>query len=567
MHKIHDTSSSGRTSPKILAVAFEPWETEITASVNKRLKDLNNGLSTKLFIADFWQIHRKKPAKNLKRIGAQYDTEFFDLEAEFISWQDVRNSSVDYEERLLHLMRKNQIVASSRVLEFSDHIFSCFERSPYYRPVTRQQRSAILFFYARKIEQTLDDYRPTIVWTIERNYLAKNIFAAMCEARAIPMATLIYSRLKNIWYFTSEFVTLPHCGPSDTMAPQQPKTTGHPADQSSGEAVIAALDFIKDWREKFEQDKSTLYRGGTEQTLGTLSKSASSLLSRRLNDTIKTIRRLGGSLKNRNGDKVKMPRGFVYTGDWWRTSLYLLNQWRRRSMYDLFGLPLSMNTVPQVPFFYYPLHHRPESSTLTLGRGMTDEAAIGYILRFLPHGCVLAVKENPMIVADRPRRFYRRILGDPRIMLLDPLVPTQLLIRNCLGVISVSGTALLEAALIGKPAHAVGKPEFFRHLNSTGLDGIEAFLVSCATGGATSCAENAELYVQSVFSVGQSLALGWQALEPEKLRQNTEKIAAMLQKYFDDVGAAMPREAVKPRTDQKTLGVGHNDAQEEAHLT
>lgn len=274
----------------------------------------------------------------------------------------------------------------------------------------------------------------------------------------------------------------------------------------------------------------SLYNGGTEAKLIILDKYEKSLLLTFFLDVLNTSKDLLRRLWYRDRGKIRFSAAYIYASDWWRAFFYTVNGFRRRNLYIFLGLPGATTAIPQSPYFYYPLHHRPESSTLTLGRGLTDELAISVILKLLPHGTVLAVKENPMIVDDRRRSFYRWLVSNSGVVFLDPSVSTQSLIANSLGVISISGTALLEAGLFGKPAHAIGKPEFYKYLSSVGLDSLEDFMIRCAYGIQDNCSDSIERYVEKVFVKGRGLKLGWEGLKDKSLVRDTARnISEMLQ--------------------------------------
>ena len=160
--------------------------------------------------------------------------------------------------------------------------------------------------------------------------------------------------------------------------------------------------------------------------------------------------------------------------------LYKLFRFYRLIRYLIIGrVYSSLVAYPEKPYFYYPLHFRPESSTLTLGRHIDDDFAIDYIARLLPIGSYLVVKENKHMIPERKISFYRKLQKYNNVILVDSSLSSSNLILNSLGVLSVSGTALLEASILGKPSHALGNPEFENYLTSHGLDSLENFLLNC----------------------------------------------------------------------------------------
>ncbi len=518
----------------ILGIAFEPWETELVMSVNCHITNLINECNAAVFIADTYQRIERGAKDKLNRLKLKYDSKVFDSNDGLQEWQNEYNPEIDYETDLRKWFQKNRITVSSRVLEKSDHIFSCFERSPFYKPMTDRQKAAILYFYIQKVERCLNEFKPTIVWTIERNYLVKNIFYALCKSRSIAMLTLVHSRLKDKWFFSQEFVAYAEHSETAEDLSRNVSIYDHTRFHHNNEISTDASLCIQGWRERFHDD-ATLYHGATQIQSELIKKEKNNRFLRIIISSKNTFLALLRLWRSEFFYVSNFQKKAFYKHVCWRVSLYYINQLYRKSLYSICGYPYKIKTVPTVPFFYYPLHYRPESSTLTLGRGLSDELAIANILPFLPHGTVLAIKENPLMIEDRPRSFYRDLLKDSRIVLVDPLVSSQQMILECLGVISVSGTALLEAKLMDKPAHAIGKPEFFRCLDSQGIDMIESFLVGCLNNSLNTSSLKAERYVHSVFSNGCSLDLGWDVLKEDNLPKATYVIADMLVKNFNNL--------------------------------
>ena len=523
----------------ILGIAFEPWETELVMSVNSHIVNVINECNAAVFIADTYQRIERRAKSKLNRLKVEYNSKVFDSNDGLQEWQNEYNPEIDYESDLRKWFQKNKISVSSRVLEKSDHIFSCFERSPYYKPMTDRQKAAILYFYIQKVEQCLDEFKPAIVWTIERNYLAKNIFYALCKSRSIPMFTLVHSRLKNKWFFSQEFVAYTEHGKTREDLSCNVSTYAHPGFHLNNKISTDASLYIQDWRERFRDGATTLYYGATQIQTEFIIKEKKNKFLHIIIHSKNTFLALLRLWRSEFFYVSNFRKKAFYKHVCWRVSLYYINQLYRKYLHVTYGYPFKIKTVPTVPFFYYPLHYRPESSTLTLGRGLNDELAIANILPFLPHGTVLAVKENPLMIEDRPRSFYRDFLNDSRIVLVDPLVSSQQMILECLGVLSVSGTALLEAKLIGKPAHAIGEPEFFRCLDSQGIDMIESFLVGCLNNSLGTSSFKAERYVHSIFSNGCSLDLGWDVLKEDNLRKATHVIADMLMEKFNNLEVSL----------------------------
>ena len=75
--------------------------------------------------------------------------------------------------------------------------------------------------------------------------------------------------------------------------------------------------------------------------------------------------------------------------------------------------------------------------------------------------------------------FYKKLNSHPRIITIDPFVSTFSLIKKSLGVLGISGTVLLESAILNKPSCAIGHPEFDRFLTHNGLESVQNFIDTC----------------------------------------------------------------------------------------
>lgn len=104
-------------------------------------------------------------------------------------------------------------------------------------------------------------------------------------------------------------------------------------------------------------------------------------------------------------------------------------------------------------FILYPLHKQPESSVDVLGDFYSDQLnLIKQIVRSLPVGYKLYVKEHSNAIGDRPISFYREVEKLPNTKLISPMADSFHLLKLTSLVVTVSGTMAYEAGLLGKPA-------------------------------------------------------------------------------------------------------------------
>ncbi len=116
-------------------------------------------------------------------------------------------------------------------------------------------------------------------------------------------------------------------------------------------------------------------------------------------------------------------------------------------------------------FVFFPLHIEPEVAL----HGMSPEyfyqhALIAAVSRDLPAGCYLAVKEAFGQIGRRPTDFYRQIADLKNVVLLDVWELGFECASTADAVVTICGTAGLEAQVAGKPVIAFGRHNSYNFL-------------------------------------------------------------------------------------------------------
>jgi len=445
---------------RYLAIGFEPFENEIMAHSLHELKRRDVDSSVAIVTADLFSYEQNQARRNYEKLKENYDFKFYNYFSEYERWQS-GEKGINYKEQIQKILNRNGIRTSSRIIAFSDHIFSCFERKPYYNKISAEEKERVFYYFLKKTEAILSEFKPDIIFTIERNYLVKNIFFEFAKNRPIKIYTLLGSRLGKRLYLdhgdgigTSEYIKI-------KMA-------------SCHESELnLAIDWIKKYQ-KQSNSGGTLYRGLTEERVVRQKKGFLSYLYTITNETIRV---LIAQIYYMAVDKNKKLR--VYAGNNFYFILNTFLVFFRSIVGHLTSSWIFSRNPKSNNYFYYPLHYRPESSSLSLSDGLDDEVVIELISRWLPLGCTLAVKENPSMLEHREMKFYKKIKNIPSVELISYKTPSLSLIQNSLGVVSLSGTALMEARFFGKPSAAIGNPEFSEIVNCKGLSGLKDFLVKC----------------------------------------------------------------------------------------
>lgn len=107
------------------------------------------------------------------------------------------------------------------------------------------------------------------------------------------------------------------------------------------------------------------------------------------------------------------------------------------------------------PFVYFTLHQEPERVLLIGAPFYTNQLeTVKHIAKSLPIGYTLCVKEHPTqsMREWRPISFYKEIQRLPNVRLLHHSLKNDEIYQKCSLVITVNGTAALEAAFYQKPS-------------------------------------------------------------------------------------------------------------------
>src|SRR5690606_8466235 len=112
-------------------------------------------------------------------------------------------------------------------------------------------------------------------------------------------------------------------------------------------------------------------------------------------------------------------------------------------------------------FAFFPLHFEPEVSIQVFGRPYQNQIEVVRALALaLPADVALLVKEHPRSIGFRPVRYYEKLLEIPNVRLVDPRLPSINVVTHADLVAVISGTIGLEAAILGKPVLAFGRPTY-----------------------------------------------------------------------------------------------------------
>jgi hypothetical protein len=459
------TGEPAEDSRALLAVACEPWEinllTQIIASPLARGMFDQRGI----VIADtFTLIYYPDLVAEL--LADDPDVHVWTLDRQFDSWQ------LKGEPRQLDGTWWDEHYGSHRDFDtmLATHQgLASWENEPMFLSLTDRWRRRIADDILKFAVDVMDEAQPDLVIGLERRSMVGNAIYEVCRDRGVPMRIMISSRV-GYWWHPREDLGL-GTGPEDTALIDSFRT----ADRQM------TTEFADQYRRA-----GTLYpsrSGETRRALEARGPSAGHWL------------RVWGNRLVRSGRRSR--RRYVRRLDQDFLGLTRLEMRMNAGRWALARSPIQ-STEPwsDEPFVLWPLHTRPEDSVSVLGLGLDEIKEIRRIRSILPSRYELVVKENPAMVGLREKGFKKQIESLPGVRLVDPRVHTAPLLEKSCGVVSLSGTALLEAAVIGKPAWALGRPEFEYVLDARGPDALMTFIKELEEGVAPDRGDRVEAYLR-----------------------------------------------------------------------
>lgn len=111
------------------------------------------------------------------------------------------------------------------------------------------------------------------------------------------------------------------------------------------------------------------------------------------------------------------------------------------------------------PFVFFPLHLEPEAAILVHSNYYENQLeVIRALSKSLPVSWKLVVKDHPNMRGRRSWGFIREVRRFPNVVFIPNDIPSWKLIQKARLVAVLSGTAGLEACLLGRPVVAFGDP-------------------------------------------------------------------------------------------------------------
>jgi hypothetical protein len=359
-----------------------------------------------------------------------------DLSSDSIAWDYLRDFESNYCRRFSLL----EIAAMDLLMSGDYH-----HRDIYYRPRDKNILFKYLELQARWLENVFNGRDIDIIFTINFQYFIKAAAYVMAEAKGIPFLMVSSCRIKDLYLVYDNF----SFGTPRSIIEEMKRL------QATGDSCHEATEYIE-WlkgskRPAYSDFERTMKNIGERMSLSFRLKELWRFITRYPRVAIFIHKHYRGLLRR----NYFLPNYFAYL----RTMIVSI--WRRIAYFRYSAL--NRKDIPENPFVFFPLHLIPENSVLTLSKTFNEMECLYQIAKALPIHWKVVVKVNPNMLTSEdthPNRYYLAMNRFPNVQFISPLIPSAEIIEKASAVACISGTALLEGAIFGKPGFRWGRTEF-----------------------------------------------------------------------------------------------------------
>lgn len=451
-------------SQHYILLADQPWQANVMCHLAKNILAENPDAHMNLVFTDYYSFLLRRDY--LEGITVAFPGKVITMENIYRTWQ-VKTAPIQSDPNYLRDWEKKYCKTRTlKQIERTNQWIYGNERNRYQRKITPDWAERILADTVEWVQKLAAVGEHKVFISIERSTLPTNLLYEIASTEGLPFLTFFPSRINTRWLMRDDF------------GYGMPKNLANEIQEkySSSDMLRQARDFIHEEMSR---------KAGSYLSLGhEISEKIQSGRSNFVHNFGREIRlwlgRVYGRIfiqpRERSVPAVRLVENLV--------SLSYVEV-RRALIIQLRTLGLKFWGTDKPPnskkYFLWALHMRPEGSVLVLGDGKDEISELFRTANLIPDGYFLAVKENPEMFGLRAPGFYRKLKQNPKIILIDPIVPTYKLIKESVGVIGISGTVLLESTFFCKPSCALGKPEFSEFLVENGWNSAEVFFHNVIT--------------------------------------------------------------------------------------
>ena len=339
----------------------------------------------------------------------------------------------------------------------------------------------------KKIIGILEEFKPDVILDTDNAELQRTILCEVCYEKKIPYMTIEYSKLGYYKYasFQNAFGIDPYFENLYNEIKALPD-----------ESIRESVEYVENYR----KENSIMNK-----------EFAGSVTSKYERDSLIWIARvMHGKLEyfydmdiRKHNLKLKKKSPMLYAPSMPYIRYYLEEELKKRYLYGknrYFEDP-----VEGEDYVFMPLHLIPESSVFVKASYYVDELnLIEQVSKALPIGWKLYVKEHQAMLGERGFEFYRKVkeIHNVRLVQINYYKDPKPWIVNAKGVITITGTAAYESALLGKRSIIFGNVPFALIDGITRITSFDELGPAIRAFGPVDSLHAAASYVEAVKRAG-----------------------------------------------------------------
>ncbi len=344
----------------------------------------------------------------------------------------------------------------------------------------------------KKIFKILDEFKPDVILDLDNAELQRTILCEVAYRRKIPYITIEYSKYGYWKYpsFQNSFGIDPYFREIYEEKLKQPDSE-----------LSESIKYIEDFRQK--------------NSIMNPEFSGSVTVQYERDSWLWILRVMRGKWNyfwdqdiTAGNRKVKKKSNMLYARTW----PYLKYYWNEMRRKRKFLVPNKYfeNPVEGEDYVYMPLHLIPESSVFVKASFYVDELnLIEQVSKALPVGWKLYVKEHQAMLGERDPEFYLKAseIANVRVVQVNYYKDPKPWILNAKGVVTITGTAAYEAALLGKRSIVFGEVPFSLIEGITRIRSFEELPKAIRSFGSVDSLHSAAAYLEAVKEAGAEVKI------------------------------------------------------------
>ena len=469
---------------KVILLADQPFQLRLMTRIAKKL--LNNNIFPQIVLTDLFTFIYAQDVIDLAE--SEIGSKIFSMEMEYISWQNIKKVQLNKEQDYLEKWATNTLTNRNlKTLFGTDPYTNGFEHERWFKKVPDKIKIKRFADTIKWCESIVKNNKPELIVSIGNSQFITNVFYEISNRDKIPFMTFENARVGARWLMRKDF----HYGMTQELYTEIMTSV------FDKEIQMLSMEFLDNFKSKSE--KKGLYESSS-YTLVREERKNAQRGNRNLNKIrvisiwcIYAIRTLLLGRKTRKFQTKYFDQNFL------KIVLWEFN--RVLAPFSRVNQKRTLSNVKQNErYLLWCLHMRPEGSALILGDGIDELDKLLDIAGKIPDDLLIYVKENPLMIGLRDRKFLRRLKSHPKISLIDPYSDTKYWIENSMAVIGMAGTVLLEAQVLGIPSWSFGHPEFELIIDGQGEQGFTKFVQNLLNGDHKISEKNIFFYVNYIFS-------------------------------------------------------------------